>query len=88
MKMCCKCKGRKDSYVALEKSKIDKVCETVYRKFPEVKGCRPKTQARPDGQYLLTYKGEVQLGSGKTMKRIVRAVVDKKGKVIKITTSR
>ena len=84
----CKCKKRKDSEVALEKSMIDKVCETVYRKFPEVKGCRPKIQARPNDQYLLIYKGEVELGSGKTMKRIVRAVVDKKGKVIKITTSR
>ena len=74
--------------MALEKSVLDKVNERVYRKFPEVKGKRPKIQARPNDQTLLVYQGVVELGSGMKMNRTVRAVIDKNGKVVKITTSR
>lgn len=74
--------------MSLEKLILEKVNERVYRKFPEVNGKKPSVQTRPGDQFLLLYQGEVDLGSGLKMKRVVRAVVDHKGKIIKITTSR
>ncbi len=69
------------------------VCTQIYRRFPEIDGIRPKvqTQALPDqkGQnYLLVFRGAGVTSDGKSLPRIVRATVDDKGKILKVTTSR
>lgn len=75
---------------------IDKVSKKVYRKFPDLKGVKPKVKKRPKDEnsgeapsgYLLLYKTRVSGPGGKEITRIVRAVSDKKGNVQKISTSK
>lgn len=87
---------------SLDSKIIKNVSDRVYQRFPEVSGTKPsikkqnerKKPNRSDSSvkdvnsYLLTYKGSVLLGNGKKMNRWVRVVVDNKGKILKITTSR
>jgi hypothetical protein len=66
-------------------------------------GVKPKIQKRPSPQakasnqnslideklsYLLTYRNTVKGSNGNNIPRWVRVVVDRKGKILKITTSR
>lgn len=81
---------------------IKKVSDQVYRRFPEVAGAKPSikkqtggknhqnSQKKTDGTstYLLTYKGSVEVGNGKKMGRWVRVVVNDRGGILKMTTSR
>jgi hypothetical protein len=75
----------------MESDIMDKVCQQVYRKFPEVNGIKPSIKSQPsdEGQhYLLTFKGNATTPDGKILPRIVRVVANDKGKLIKLTTSR
>lgn len=65
----------------------DKVSRHVERKFPELKGARPSIQPQSPN-FLLIYKGKVELPGGKRMDRIVRVVADESGKIIRLSTSR
>jgi hypothetical protein len=87
---------RKDNVMSLSPSQIDSIAKQIYRQFPEVKNARPsvqnqptpKTAGVPNGQFLLTFKGQGKGPGGKTIPRIVRVVADTRGKVLKISTSR
>lgn len=68
----------------------------VYRRFPEMKGIRPKVQQRQAAKalpenlpktYLLTYQ-TLPASPAPSLHRTVRVVVDEQGKIIKISTSR
>lgn len=72
----------------MDKKNLDKICEQVYKKFPEVAGKRPKMQPRPNGEQLLIFTAKVKLESGMSMQRTVRVVVDENGNIRKMTTSR
>lgn len=81
----------------MDKDTIDKISKTVYRRFPEVAGKRPKVQQHngpqakgtgADQKYLLVYQGRADGPGGKSLSRRVRVVANAKGKIIKITTSR
>lgn len=72
----------------MDEAMKSKVCEKVYRKFPETREQSPKVQARPNGEELLIFQSQVKLETGAVMNRTVRVVVNEKGKVLKITTSR
>ena len=70
---------------------IDKISQEVYRKHPDVKGVKPKITPRegePSEDTLLVYKKKVSGPGGKSINRIVRAVVDQNGKIKKISTSK
>jgi hypothetical protein len=74
---------------------LKSISSQVYRQFPEMAGVQPKARlqaaasSRPDSQtYLITFNTQVRLETGKSMPRWVRVVVNEKGKVLKITTSR
>lgn len=87
---------------SLDPKIIKSVSDRVYKRFPEVSGAKPNIRKQTSGQkskqsgrsanpiynYLLIFKGKVDLGNGKKMDRRVRVVVDNKGKIIKMTTSR
>lgn len=71
----------------------------IYRQFPEMAGVQPKlrlqrtTQAKsvnsdPPSTYLLTFHTKVNISGGKSIPRWVRVVVNAKGTILKITTSR
>ena len=74
---------------------LKSVSAQIYRQFPEMAGVQPKARlqaasaSRPESQtYLITFNTQVRLGTGQSMPRWVRVVVNEKGKVLKITTSR
>ncbi len=74
---------------------LKNVSAQIYRQFPEMAGVQPKARlqagaaAKSRGQtYLITFNTQVRLEGGKSLPRWVRVVVDDKGKVLKITTSR
>jgi len=71
----------------------------VKKKFPEVASWKPKVrpqavpksskdQANREPRFLVTYQGKIKLPNGESMERQVRVVVNKQGKIFKITTSR
>jgi hypothetical protein len=72
----------------MEPGVIDSVCAQIYRKYPEVKGKKPKIKAYSGTQQLLIFNGQVETADGKTMPRTIRVIVDENGKIGKITTSR
>ena len=70
---------------------IDTISEKVYRKYPDLKGVKPKISPREgdtSGDTLLVYKKKVSGPGGKSINRIVRAVADQDGKIKKISTSK
>jgi len=69
----------------------------IYRKFPEMRGIRPKVRKQPvpKGQarpkkpvYLLTYSKKARGPGNVTIPRWVRVSATPEGKIIKTTTSR
>jgi hypothetical protein len=87
---------------SLDPKIIKKVSDRVYKQFPEVVGVKPNIRKQTSGQrskqngksakdiynFLLTFRRKVDLGNGKKMDRRVRVVVDTRGKILKMTTSR
>lgn len=87
---------------SLDPKIIKKVSDHVYKRFPEVSGVKPKIRKQTSSQrsnkngksakniynFLLIFRGRVDLGNGKKMDRRVRVVVDDRGKILKMTTSR
>lgn len=71
----------------MEPRNLSSICQEIYRQFPEVKGVSPRITERPEG-HLLIFKGSVRTSDGHNLPRTVRAVVDKNGKIIKLTTSK
>lgn len=75
---------------------IKNISAKIYKQFPEMAGVQPRArkQQTPANQhtaastYLLTYQIKVSLPTGKTLPRYVRVVVDDRGSILKVTTSR
>ena len=73
-----------------------KVVDQVYKRYPEFKGAKPKVRVqKPEGvtstvkeNYLFTFQKKVTVGGNQTLERWVRVVVDRSGKIIKVSTSR
>jgi hypothetical protein len=79
------------SEVIMKAKLIDKVSQEVYRKHPDLKGVKPKVTPREgdkSSDILLVYQKKISGPGGKKINRIVRAVVDEKGKVKKLSTSK
>lgn len=72
---------------------INKISKTVYQKFPEMLGSKPKVQqpksmeAKPGTMILIYHSMSTDL-HGHTIPRHVRVVSDAKGNIIRISTSR
>jgi hypothetical protein len=71
----------------MESNAIDRVSQSVYRQFPELRGVHP-TVHQSGTQFLLIYSGKVKTADGKTLPRIVRATANEQGSILKLTTSR
>lgn len=74
----------------MEAKYVKSISTQVYRKFPEMKGVKPKVRAQTAGgsKYLLTFQTIVVLAMGKSMTRWVRVVASDQGEILKITTSK
>ena len=69
----------------------------VYRRFPEIKGKKPKIQVLKLSEkktiikpktYLLVYSGQVNTDTNKLLPRLVRVMATEQGEILKITTSK
>ncbi|MGD2253243.1 MAG: hypothetical protein PVF70_10060 [Anaerolineales bacterium] len=77
----------------MDKGTVTKVNRQVAENFPEMQGVTPsvKRQGGASGEaarYVLTYKGNASLPGGRSIRRIVRVVVDGCGRVIRMSTSK
>ena len=72
----------------MESSAVDRVCQSVYRQFPELHGVRPSVKDQPGGQFLLIFNGKVKTSDGKTLPRTVRVTASENGSIQKLSTSR
>ena len=75
----------------LSKGQVDAICKQVYRRFPELKGTRPRVKSQgagARGRFLLLFKSRIRLDDGATMPVTVRAVADERGRVIKMASTR
>jgi hypothetical protein len=72
----------------MERHLLDKVCAEIYRRFPDVNGSKPRVRAYEGDLSLLIFEAKGITADGKTISRIVRAIVSPDGKIKKATTSR
>jgi len=71
----------------MEKAVLNKINRSVYKRFPEMEGVKPKKRKLGES-VRLTYTAEVLTEDGKKLKRVVQVVATEQGKILKITTSR
>lgn len=75
----------------MDSKTISGICEQVYRKYPEVKGSRPKLQPLSKGsvsQHVLIFTGKSSTDSGRSLSHTVRVVVNGDGKIVKMSSSK
>jgi hypothetical protein len=77
----------------VNKDALDKVSRKVTRQFPEMKSVHPTVRSQSKSgdrkeEFLLVYKGNVELPGGRKMSRVVRVVADEKGNVVRMSTSK
>lgn len=72
----------------MDRQLLNKVCNEIYHRFPEISGSEPKVQSRPDDQTLLIFNGSAKAADGHKIARTVRVVVNQTGRIIKVTSSR
>lgn len=72
----------------MDKQAIDKVCRSIYRRFPPLKDKHPKVSNHGPGRYLLIFSGSGKTPDGKSIQQTVRVVATEDGRVIKTSMSR
>jgi len=83
----------------MDNKTISNVNKNVYKKYPDAKGVKPKIRKQSLAKsssgnsvsgknYLFTYHIKAITSNGKSLNKFVRAVVNKSGKIIKISTSK
>jgi hypothetical protein len=72
----------------MDQQVLNRICEQIYQRFPQVSGRQPKVQSRPDQQHLLIFSGTVQAADGRKIAQTVRVVVSQDGRIVKTTASR
>jgi hypothetical protein len=72
--------------MSLEHSAIEKITQRVCREYPEMRCVRPSVSESND-RFTLIYKTTAQTPAG-PISRVVRVVADKRGKVLRLSTSK
>lgn len=76
----------------MDKHLVEQVSHQVARSFPEMAAVTPTVRRQPADRgaehYLLIYKGKADLPGGRTLQRVVRVVVDERGRILRMSTSR
>ncbi len=67
---------------------LQRARERLRREFPELARASAQITAQSGGRYLIVFRGHVAVPGGAQMERVVRAVVDDRGKIVKWSTSR
>jgi hypothetical protein len=85
----------------MDQNLIEAVCEEVYRRFPEIRGKKPKVQKVSSTEelaqkgrsisraptYLLIFQSQAVTANQKSLPTLVRVVIDERGKILKISMS-
>jgi len=73
------------------------ITKYIYARFPEISGSKPQVKQRPvpktktnlpNETYLITYEKLAHSGQGIVIPRSVRVIVNHKGEIIRVSTSR
>ncbi len=72
----------------MDSSALDRVCQSVYRQFPELRGVRPSVKSQSGGNSLLIFSGHAKTADGKSLSRTVRVTAAENGNILKLSTSR
>lgn len=72
----------------MEKNSLDKVCKSIYSRFPPLKNVRPKVSKQGEDQFLLVFSSSGETPDGKTIKQTIRVVATNDGKIMKTSMSR
>lgn len=72
----------------MDKEALDKICKSIYSRFPPLKNARPKVSKQGEDRFLLVFSGEGETPDGKTIKQTVRVVAASDGSILKTSMSR
>lgn len=72
----------------MQRTILDKVCQQVYRRYPDLKNKHPKVTSQGNERYLLVFSSAGKTPDGKTIQQNVRVVADEDGHILKTSTSR
>jgi hypothetical protein len=72
----------------MNKQVIEKVCSEVYKKFPEYEGIQPEIKTQPNDTHLLIFQTIGEIANQKSIQLRIRVLVDGRGDIVKITSSR
>lgn len=72
----------------MEKSTLEKVCQSVYQQFPSVKGQNPKVSKQGNDRYLLIFSSSGKTPDGGIIQQRIRVVATEDGQIIKTSMSR
>ena len=76
---------------------VEHICREVYRRFPELRGKRPRVQPfclernslpTASAKFLLTFQGKATTATNQILPYSVRVIVSAQGKILKMSMSR
>lgn len=69
----------------------NKVNQTIYRRYPEVKDIKPaikKINGKDRDTYLFVYKRKIKSSPDNEVLKIIRVTTDQNGKILKVSVSK
>jgi len=72
----------------MDKKIFATVCQSVYDQYPLLKGITPEIKHQPDGNQVLIFQISQNLAEQKVIPIQLRVMVDRNGKITKISSSR
>lgn len=72
----------------MDNDTLAKVCKTVYSRNPNFSGVRPKVSKDVYGNTLMIFTTKGSLPGGKSLDQTLRVLLDREGKISKISSSR
>ena len=72
----------------MDKVILEKVCQDIYKRFPVMKGQRPKVSKQANDRYLLVFSGSGKSPDGQSIQHNLRVVAGEDGRILKTSMSR
>lgn len=72
----------------MNKQVIEKVCSEVYKQYPQYEGIQPEIKTQPNDTHLLIFQTSGKTFNQKSIQLNIRVLVDERGDILKITSSR
>jgi len=67
---------------------VEIVNQQLIKQFPYLKGVDPLIEEHPQGGFVLRYASSVQTCNEQVLPIIIKAIVDEKGKILNLVSSR